>query len=52
MKYANKIGAKFSVVLGDDELQSRKARFKRMEDGEQFEISLDDLEKIKEIVKS
>lgn len=52
MKYANKIGAKFSVVLGDDELQSRKARFKRMEDGEQFEISLDNLEKIKEIVKS
>ena len=38
--------------IGDDELQSRKARFKRMEDGEQFEISLDDLEKIKEIVKS
>lgn len=52
MKYANKIGAKFSVVLGDDELQSRKARFKRMEDGEQFEISLDDLEEIKKIIKA
>ena len=52
MKYANKIGAKFSVVLGDDELQSRKARFKRMEDGEQFEISLDDLEEIKKVIKA
>lgn len=52
MKYANKIGAKFSVVLGDDELQSRKARFKRMEDGEQFEISLDNLEEIKKIIKA
>ncbi|MBY0755108.1 histidine--tRNA ligase [Clostridium sardiniense] len=51
MKYANKIGAKFSVVLGDDELQSKVARFKRMEDGEQFELSLNDLEKIKEVIK-
>lgn len=52
MKYANKIGAKFSVVLGDDELQSRKARFKRMEDGEQFELSLDNLEEIKKVIKA
>ena len=52
MKYANKIGAKFNVVLGDDELQNRKARFKRMSDGEQFELSLDDLEKIKELIKA
>lgn len=52
MKYANKIGAKFNVVLGDDELQNRKAKFKRMSDGEQFELSLDDLEKIKELIKA
>ncbi|MCR6513392.1 histidine--tRNA ligase [Clostridium sp. LY3-2] len=51
MKYANKIGAKFNVVLGDDELESRKAKFKRMEDREEFELSLDDLEGIKDIIK-
>ncbi|MGL6186399.1 MAG: histidine--tRNA ligase [Clostridium chrysemydis] len=51
MKYANKIGAKFNVVLGDDELESRKAKFKRMEDREEFELSLDDLESIKDIIK-
>ncbi|MGG7210479.1 histidine--tRNA ligase [Clostridium baratii] len=52
MKYANKINAKFSVVLGDDELSSKTARFKRMSDGEQFELSLEDLEKIKEVIKA
>ena len=52
MKYANKIGAKFNVVLGEDELLNRVARFKRMEDGEQFELSIDDLEKIKEVIKA
>lgn len=51
MKYANKINAKFNVVLGDDELESRKAKFKRMVDREEFEINLDDLESIKEIIK-
>ena len=52
MKYANKIDAKFSVVLGDDELNTRIARFKRMSDGEQFELSLEDLDKIKEVIKA
>lgn len=43
MKYANKIEAAYTVILGDDELATRKAKFKRMSDGEQFELSLDNL---------
>ena len=40
MKYANKIGAKYTVVLGDDEVGSGKANVKNMETGEQTEIEL------------
>ncbi len=40
MKYANKIGAKYTVVLGDDEIGSGKANVKNMETGEQTEIEL------------
>lgn len=41
MKYANKIGAKYTVILGADELASRKATIKNMETGEQTELPLD-----------
>lgn len=40
MKYADKIGAKFSIVLGDSEIESGKAQLKNMETGEKAEISL------------
>lgn len=40
MKYADKIGAKFSIVLGDSEIESGKAQLKNMETGEKTEISL------------
>ncbi|MCI1269376.1 MAG: histidine--tRNA ligase [Ruminococcus sp.] len=42
LKYANKIGAAFTVVLGDDELSSGKVKLKNMEKGEELELSLDD----------
>ncbi|MBQ8961260.1 MAG: histidine--tRNA ligase [Ruminococcus sp.] len=42
MKYANKIGSAFTVVLGDDELANNKARLKDMDSGEEKEITLDD----------
>lgn len=42
LKYANKIGAAFTVVLGDDELSSGKIKLKNMEKGEELELSLDD----------
>lgn len=46
MKFANKIGAKFTTILGEDELNGSDARFKRMSDGEIFEVSLQDIDKI------
>lgn len=51
MKYANKIEAAFSTVLGDNELDEGKAVLKRMEDGEKININLKDIDKIVKIVK-
>ncbi len=42
MKYADKLGAKFSVVIGDSELEAGKAALKDMKSGEQNDIPLDD----------
>lgn len=50
MKYADKIGAKFSIVLGDSEIQEKKAKVKNMQTGEQTEISLDGRDFIVEII--
>lgn len=43
MKYANKIGAKFTLVLGDNEVESEKATLKKMSDSSEREISLKEL---------
>ena len=43
MKYADKTGAKFTLVLGDNELESGKAIMKNMADGTQTEVELDTL---------
>ncbi len=40
MKYANKIGATYTMVLGDDELASGKAEIKNMKNGEKNVISI------------
>ena len=40
MKYANKIGAKYTIVLGDTELENAKATLKAMSSGETKDISL------------
>ncbi len=40
MKYADKKGAEYSVVLGDDEINSGKAILKNMRNGETKEIEL------------
>ena len=40
MKYADRIGAKFSVVIGTGELESGSARIKNMITGEQTETAL------------
>ena len=41
MKYANKLGAKHTVILGENELNSNAAKIKNMETGEQTEVALD-----------
>lgn len=46
MKYANKIGAKNTVIIGADELASNKVNVKNMESGEQTEVALDQLEQL------
>lgn len=40
MKYANKLNAKFNVVLGDNEVDAGSAKLKNMETGEESDISL------------
>ena len=40
MKYAGKIGAKFTMVLGDNELEAGRAEVKNMETGEKKTVSI------------
>ncbi len=42
MKYADKIGAKYSMVIGDDELFANKATVKNMFTGAKKDVPLDD----------
>lgn len=42
MKYSDKIGAAFTIVLGDNEISSGTAKLKNMKTGEQIDIKLDD----------
>ena len=37
--------------LGDDELQNKLIKLKRMSDGEQFEVSLDNIQEIAKAIK-
>lgn len=41
MKYANKIGAAYTLIIGDSEIEAGKAQLKNMEDGSQSEVELD-----------
>jgi hypothetical protein len=42
MKYADKIGAKFTTVIGDDDIRANVAKVKNMQTGEITEIAIDD----------
>lgn len=42
MKYADKIGAKYSMVIGDNEIEQNTAKVKNMDSGEQTELALDE----------
>lgn len=41
MKYANKIGTTFVMVIGENELQTKQANLKNMETGEEISMQLD-----------
>lgn len=43
MKYANKLGAKYTVIIGSQELDENQARVKNMESGEQTELALNQI---------
>ncbi len=40
MKYANKLGVKYSLILGDDEIAQKRAKLKNMDEGTETEIEL------------
>ena len=42
MKYANKKGARYTLIIGDSEVEAGVAQLRDMESGEQREVSLDD----------
>ncbi len=41
MKYADKLDAKFNIVIGDNEVESGKAKLKNMQTGEETDIELE-----------
>ncbi len=49
MKYADKIGARFLLVIGENEIKSKSAKIKNMKTGEEKEINLT-CEDIKNII--
>ena len=51
MKYADKKNARFVLILGDSEIESRKCMLKNMQTSEQNEVSLDDIQTIINLIK-
>ncbi len=43
MKYANKINAKYSLIIGEDEIASNTVSLKNMKNGEQVDISMEEI---------
>ncbi|WP_102400547.1 histidine--tRNA ligase [Haloimpatiens massiliensis] len=52
MRYANKVEAAYTVVLGDSELENRQAKLKRMSDGEQIDINIDNIDEMIKIIRA
>ena len=46
MKYANKINALNTLIIGDGEIENGKAQLRNMQNGEQCEISLNDINEL------
>ena len=41
MKYANKKGARYTLIIGESEVEAGVAQLRDMENGEQTEVALD-----------
>jgi len=41
MKYANKLGAEYTLIIGDSEMEAGRAQLRNMNDGVQSEVELD-----------
>lgn len=50
MKYADKIGAAFTLIIGDSEMESGRAQLKHMTDSSQSEADLNDLPALKALM--
>ncbi len=50
-KYTNKIGVPYVAILGEEEIETASINLKRMSDGEQLTIALDDIEAMKAFIK-
>ena len=51
MKYANKLSAKFVMILGSSEIETGKAKLKDMGASNEIDVSLDELDKIYKIIR-
>ena len=51
MKYADKIGAAYTLIVGDSELETGKAQLKNMKESTQSEIDINDIPAICEAIK-
>ena len=43
MKYADKLGARYALIVGQNEVETGRVTVKDMQGGESFEVSLDGL---------
>jgi histidyl-tRNA synthetase len=50
MKYADKKRAKYTLIIGDSELEAGKAQLKNMDNSQQTEIDLGNVEELKNIL--
>ncbi len=51
MKYADKINAKYTLIIGDNEIETGKAILKNMQESSQIEIDFNNMEALKRAMK-
>lgn len=49
-KYANKVNASYTIIIGEDELEKGIAKLKNMANSEEMEVELKDITRLKEIL--